>query len=290
MCTVYICIRLFLFSEPDWRISKCRITTILCVFSKNNNGIVKFQLEEVDFSNSWLFWPTFQPPPKKYCKVTLLWDYEKTTIILWISWARPRLNLGEEPHPMKKLNGNQVTLVAASSIPKSGNRNGTYGTWKEKTPLNCHCDICDNLNKNLFSDTLWKVWWFDGWMQWCKNQACHHPIPTWWIFSAHRMPCVWPLPYALDGWWSPNWVHVLVYLGVKHLPICRSHLGGGFNLFLFSPLPGGMIPILTCIFQMGWFNHQLGISLLCQRCRVWKSHTVAIRLKVTRRWCYSKSE
>ena len=34
-------------------------------------------------------------------------------------------------------------------------------------------------------------------------------------------------------------------------------LGGGFNFFLFSPRSLGKIPILTNIFQMGWFNHQL---------------------------------
>ena len=31
--------------------------------------------------------------------------------------------------------------------------------------------------------------------------------------------------------------------------------------FLFSPLKLGKIPILTNIFQMGWFNHQLVIAL-----------------------------
>ena len=34
-------------------------------------------------------------------------------------------------------------------------------------------------------------------------------------------------------------------------------LGGGFKYFLFSPLPGEDEPILTHIFQIGWFNHQL---------------------------------
>ena len=33
-------------------------------------------------------------------------------------------------------------------------------------------------------------------------------------------------------------------------------LTGGFKYFLCSPLLGEMIPILTNIFQMGWFNHQ----------------------------------
>ena len=35
--------------------------------------------------------------------------------------------------------------------------------------------------------------------------------------------------------------------------------GGGFKDFLFSPLPGEMIQFDEHIFQMGWFNHQLGL-------------------------------
>ena len=35
----------------------------------------------------------------------------------------------------------------------------------------------------------------------------------------------------------------------------NQRLGGGCKYFLFSPLVGGMIPILTNIFQMDW-NHQ----------------------------------
>ena len=34
-------------------------------------------------------------------------------------------------------------------------------------------------------------------------------------------------------------------------------LGCGFKDFLFSPQKLGKIPILTNIFQRGWFNHQL---------------------------------
>ena len=34
----------------------------------------------------------------------------------------------------------------------------------------------------------------------------------------------------------------------------QQYLGGGFNSYL------GKIPILTDIFQMGWFNHQLDMS------------------------------
>ena len=37
----------------------------------------------------------------------------------------------------------------------------------------------------------------------------------------------------------------------------QNILGGGFKYFSCSPLPGEDEPILTNIFQLGWFNHQL---------------------------------
>ena len=37
----------------------------------------------------------------------------------------------------------------------------------------------------------------------------------------------------------------------------KYHLGGGLKYLLFSPWSLGKISILTHIFQMGWFNHQL---------------------------------
>ena len=39
----------------------------------------------------------------------------------------------------------------------------------------------------------------------------------------------------------------------------REFLGGGFKDSLFSSLFGEDSPIWTNIFQMGWFNHQLGL-------------------------------
>ena len=39
------------------------------------------------------------------------------------------------------------------------------------------------------------------------------------------------------------------------------YLGGGFKYFLCSPRKLGKIPIVTHIFQRGWFNHQLGYAL-----------------------------
>ena len=41
----------------------------------------------------------------------------------------------------------------------------------------------------------------------------------------------------------------------------RLDLGGGFKYFLFSPLFGEDEPILTNIFQLGWFNYQLVIVM-----------------------------
>ena len=46
-----------------------------------------------------------------------------------------------------------------------------------------------------------------------------------------------------------------------HLTWVRSTLGGGFkHFFIFTPIPGKMIPFDEHIFQMGWFNHQLEVA------------------------------
>ena len=50
----------------------------------------------------------------------------------------------------------------------------------------------------------------------------------------------------------------------------QRFLGGGFNFLLFSPL-FGEDSRLTNIFQMGWFNHQLGFLLG----RVFTTHLLA---------------
>ena len=46
---------------------------------------------------------------------------------------------------------------------------------------------------------------------------------------------------------------------MKYYNLARlnEQLGGGFEYFLFSPLPGEMIQFDEHIFQMGWFNHHL---------------------------------
>ena len=44
---------------------------------------------------------------------------------------------------------------------------------------------------------------------------------------------------------------------VETTRVVRCNLAGSFQYFLFSSLSGEDEPILTHIFQMGWFNHQL---------------------------------
>ena len=46
-----------------------------------------------------------------------------------------------------------------------------------------------------------------------------------------------------------------------HVQPMNGDLGGVFKYFLFSHLFGEDEPILTHIFQRGWFNHQLVIVL-----------------------------
>ena len=48
-----------------------------------------------------------------------------------------------------------------------------------------------------------------------------------------------------------------IILYVRWVSNLFNRLSGGFKDFLFSPLPGEMIPFDEHIFQMGWFNHQL---------------------------------
>ena len=44
----------------------------------------------------------------------------------------------------------------------------------------------------------------------------------------------------------------------------NTKLGGGFKYVLFSSRKLGKIPILTHIFQLGWFNHQLEKTTLSE--------------------------
>ena len=46
-----------------------------------------------------------------------------------------------------------------------------------------------------------------------------------------------------------------------------KNLGGGFKYFLCSPLPGEGFQFDSHIFQMGWFNHQLGMIFASQNNR-----------------------
>ena len=53
----------------------------------------------------------------------------------------------------------------------------------------------------------------------------------------------------------------LFFPETKILILSKGILVGGFKYFLFSSLLGEMIQYDEHIFQMGWFNHQLGIPI-----------------------------
>ena len=59
----------------------------------------------------------------------------------------------------------------------------------------------------------------------------------------------------------------------KRIPSFFSCLGGGFKHLLFSPLPGEKIQFDAInIFQMGWFDHQIGwVSQVGACCWVFSS-------------------
>ena len=77
----------------------------------------------------------------------------------------------------------------------------------------------------------------------------HQPIQL-----ANWLRSFFPIIFRTDGHAKcGNW-----FCGL-HLWV--RELGGGFKYFLFSPLPGEMIQFDEHIFQMGWFNHQLGFQL-----------------------------
>ena len=55
---------------------------------------------------------------------------------------------------------------------------------------------------------------------------------------------------------------IVPWNGSWNKPPTKTILGGGYNDFSFSPLPGEMIQFDEHIFSSGWFNHQLESSLL----------------------------
>ena len=55
-----------------------------------------------------------------------------------------------------------------------------------------------------------------------------------------------------------NFIHPLTQLTLLRINIANPKLGGGFKYFLFSSLSGEDSYFDEHIFQMGWFNHQLG--------------------------------
>ena len=100
-----------------------------------------------------------------------------------------------------------------------------------------------------------------------KSKCLKFPFPTQssdWSQHVQQVTC----PHAFQV----TCIHVEVGLGAQK--ICKlpprffswvwteqkGVLGGGFKHFLFSPLPGEMIQFDEHIFQMGWFNHQLGFQ------------------------------
>ena len=89
---------------------------------------------------------------------------------------------------------------------------------------------------------------------------------TWWVNLAIARLLVSLTTLREVGWAvATQRVFIFIPTGDKLInPIAGlqvkpySCIGSGFKDFLFFTLiPGEMIPILTHIFQMGWFNHQL---------------------------------
>ena len=67
-----------------------------------------------------------------------------------------------------------------------------------------------------------------------------------------------------------------VFIGYIPYDCCcvEKKKGGCFKYVFFSPRSLGKIPILTHIFQMGWFNHQLENQLAMinhQQITIWKN-------------------
>ena len=109
-----------------------------------------------------------------------------------------------------------------------------------------------------------------------KPLICYIPIPP--------MKGTRKLPFFPKGHWKDcgdpqshagRWAHLsssasrhVLHRGVDGWGFGDGHgngngnanLGGGFKYFLCSSRKLGKIPILTHIFQMGWFNHQPAID------------------------------
>ena len=77
------------------------------------------------------------------------------------------------------------------------------------------------------------------------------------ISSINSMLRVNHHPFDNHHSYAPTvWILVGGLVDVEH--VCwKKILDGGFKDFSFSSLPGEDEPILTYIFQLGWFNHQL---------------------------------
>ena len=66
--------------------------------------------------------------------------------------------------------------------------------------------------------------------------------------------------FSFRAGWSleMRWSLVFMWKMIDVKPLVeRLWLGGGFKYFFYVHPYSGKIPILTNIFQMSWFNHQL---------------------------------
>ena len=98
------------------------------------------------------------------------------------------------------------------------------------------------------------------------NIIYHHDpsYPCPWVVLLHT-PLILSFSRMVTHHWSNRFADacglsgkLFFYLFVLRGHLIIPHLGGGLkDFFMFTPKIGEDEPILTDIFQMGWFNHQL---------------------------------
>ena len=98
------------------------------------------------------------------------------------------------------------------------------------------------------------------------NIIYHHDpsYPCPWVVVLHT-PLILSFSRMVTHHWSNRFADacglsgkLFFYLFVLRGHLIIPHLGGGLkDFFMFTPKIGEDEPILTDIFQMGWFNHQL---------------------------------
>ena len=106
-----------------------------------------------------------------------------------------------------------------------------------------------------------------SWKFCLRAQASHGSLGGGYQRGTSRMSLgVWRVRIGYrDGWegaietTGDCWFIINLFRGLTtYLYIIYIIYGDGFKHFLFSPLLGEMIQFDEHIFQMGWFNHQLG--------------------------------